>query len=107
MIDLTPLDVRKKKNDFPKGLRGYDASAVDHFLADRAQTPTAIAERAFVAALPQRLLSHPGGSALAEVHDVTSKIIRIGFTNNRLTGAAHLASRPSGNRCRCIHWLFR
>ena len=38
MIDLTPLDVRKKKGDFARGIRGYDTSAVDHFLdlaADR------------------------------------------------------------------------
>lgn len=32
MIDLTPLDVRKKKGDFARGLRGYDPAAVDHFL---------------------------------------------------------------------------
>jgi DivIVA domain-containing protein len=38
MIDLTPLDVRKKKGDFRRGMRGYDADAVDLFLdqvADR------------------------------------------------------------------------
>lgn len=38
MIDLTPLDVRKKKGDFTRALRGYDPEAVDHFLdlvADR------------------------------------------------------------------------
>ena len=32
MIDLTPLDVRKKRGDFGKGLRGYDAVEVDSFL---------------------------------------------------------------------------
>jgi DivIVA domain-containing protein len=32
MIDLTPLDVRKKKGDFRKVMRGYDADAVDNFL---------------------------------------------------------------------------
>lgn len=32
MIDLTPLDVRKKKGDFRRGLRGYDAPDVDGFL---------------------------------------------------------------------------
>lgn len=32
MIDLTPLDVRKKKGDFRRGLRGYDAAVVDEFL---------------------------------------------------------------------------
>jgi DivIVA domain-containing protein len=38
MIDLTPLDVRKKKGDFRRGMRGYDPDSVDLFLdqvADR------------------------------------------------------------------------
>ena len=32
MIDLTPLDVRKKKGDFRKGLRGYETVEVEGFL---------------------------------------------------------------------------
>ena len=32
MIDLTPLDVRKKRGDFGKWLRGYDPQEVDGFL---------------------------------------------------------------------------
>lgn len=32
MIDLTPLDVRKKKGDFSRAMRGYEASVVDNFL---------------------------------------------------------------------------
>jgi cell division initiation protein len=32
MIDLTPLDVRKKKGDFRRGLRGYEPAVVDEFL---------------------------------------------------------------------------
>ena len=38
MIDLTPLEVRKKKGDFRRGFRGYDAELVNDFLdlvADR------------------------------------------------------------------------
>ncbi len=38
MIDLTPLDVRKKKEDFKRTVRGYDPMQVDGFLevvADR------------------------------------------------------------------------
>ncbi|HET9986682.1 MAG TPA: DivIVA domain-containing protein [Longimicrobiales bacterium] len=38
MIDLTPLEVRKKKGDFRRGLRGYEPDEVDTFLelvADR------------------------------------------------------------------------
>lgn len=33
MIDLTPLDVRKKKDDFKRAVRGYDTEQVDAFLA--------------------------------------------------------------------------
>lgn len=32
MIDLTPLDVAKKKGDFRRVVRGYDPAAVDSFL---------------------------------------------------------------------------
>ena len=32
MIDLTPLDVTKKKGDFRRAVRGYDTAAVDDFL---------------------------------------------------------------------------
>lgn len=32
MIDLTPLDVRKKRGDFRKVVRGYDPASVDDFL---------------------------------------------------------------------------
>jgi DivIVA domain-containing protein len=32
MIDITPLDVRKKKDDLRRVLRGYDPEAVDDFL---------------------------------------------------------------------------
>ncbi|HEX8830465.1 MAG TPA: DivIVA domain-containing protein [Longimicrobium sp.] len=32
MIDLTPLDVRKKKGDFRKVMRGYDPESVDNFI---------------------------------------------------------------------------
>ena len=38
MIEITPLDVRKKRGDFSRGLRGYDPQEVDSFLglvADR------------------------------------------------------------------------
>lgn len=33
MIDLTPLDVRKKREDFRRSVRGYDPGQVDAFLA--------------------------------------------------------------------------
>jgi DivIVA domain-containing protein len=48
MMDLTPLDVRKKPEDFRRTLRGYDPAQVDAFLdlvADRLQELTARATR--------------------------------------------------------------
>ncbi|MGP0063138.1 MAG: hypothetical protein ACLQGP_05975 [Isosphaeraceae bacterium] len=44
---------------------GVGTPANDHFLADAGKSRVPIAERPFVAALPQRLLAHPGGGALA------------------------------------------
>jgi DivIVA domain-containing protein len=32
MINLTPLDVKKKKGDFRRAVRGYDPAAVDNYL---------------------------------------------------------------------------
>jgi DivIVA domain-containing protein len=37
MIDLTPLDVRKKKGDFTRTMRGYDPAKVDDFLDQAAE----------------------------------------------------------------------
>jgi hypothetical protein len=44
---------------------GAGTPAIDNFLEDRSGGPRPVSERPFVAALPQRLLSHPHGSALA------------------------------------------
>ena len=32
MIDLTPLEVRQKKGDFRRAMRGYEPALVDDFL---------------------------------------------------------------------------
>jgi hypothetical protein len=44
---------------------GAGTPQTDAFLSDRGRGPVDITSAPFVAALPQRLLSHPGGSALA------------------------------------------
>ena len=49
---------------------GAGTPAVDPFLADRSKSLVPIAGRPFVAALPQRLLSHPNGPALAAIGHV-------------------------------------
>lgn len=42
----------------------------DNFLTDRGRGPVAVANEPFVAAIPQRLLSHPNGPALAVIGHV-------------------------------------
>jgi hypothetical protein len=44
---------------------GAGTPAYDHFIGHSGKGPVPIAERPFVAALPQRLLSHPNGPAIA------------------------------------------
>lgn len=44
---------------------GVGTPANDNFLTERGRGPVAVASSPFIAALPQRLLSHPNGSALA------------------------------------------
>lgn len=49
---------------------GAGTPATDNFLTERGRGPVAVAPAPFVASLPQRLLSHPNGSALAVVGHV-------------------------------------
>ncbi|MGP0066718.1 MAG: hypothetical protein ACLQGP_24400 [Isosphaeraceae bacterium] len=49
---------------------GAGTPASDHFLADRSKAAVPIADSPFVAALPKRLLAHPGGGALAVIGHV-------------------------------------
>jgi hypothetical protein len=49
---------------------GAGTPAFDNFLTDRSKGPVPIAEQAFIANLPQRLLSHPQGGALAVIGHV-------------------------------------
>jgi len=49
---------------------GAGTPQYDNFLADRSRGPEAIAGKSFIAAFPQRLLSHPNGSALAVIGHV-------------------------------------
>jgi cell division initiation protein len=65
MIDLTPLDVRKKKGDFRRGLRGYEIEPVDAFLelaADRLEELVRenLALRERVASLQETVGSYRG-----------------------------------------------
>ncbi len=63
MIDLTPLDIRKKKGDFRRIMRGYDPPAVDEYLdlvADRLEEIVRenVALRERVSGLDQAIASY-------------------------------------------------
>ena len=71
MIDLTPLDVRNKRGDFKKILRGYDPQEVDTFLelvADRLEDLVRevmhLRERA--ESLDQQVTSQSGRASIKE-----------------------------------------
>jgi len=63
MMELTPLDVRKKKGDFRRGLRGYEQGVVDDFLdlvADRLEglVREAAAQKERVARLEEQVAEY-------------------------------------------------
>jgi hypothetical protein len=75
---------------------GAGTPANDHFLADPSKDPVPIAEAPFVAALPQRLLTHPGGGALAVIGHVERAwgySIRPAGLGNRLLPFRNLLGR--------------
>lgn len=81
MIDLTPLDVRKKRGDFRKGMRGYDPSEVDSFLelvAERMEALVrenlALRERAD--ALEERVSTQEGRERAVQEALVTAQSLR-------------------------------
>lgn len=81
MIDLTPLDVRKKRGDFAKGLRGYETREVDHFLemvADRLEAVVKdnLALRDQVDRLTERVQGQEGREAAVQQALVTAQELR-------------------------------
>ncbi len=81
MIDLTPLDVRKKRGDFRKGMRGYDPAEVDSFLelvAERLEVLVrenlALRERSD--ALEERVTTQEGRERAVQEALVTAQSLR-------------------------------
>lgn len=82
MIDLTPLDVRNKRGDFKKLMRGYDPQEVDVFLeivAERLETLTretiALKERA--SALQAQVNSQTDREQAVQAALVTAQELRV------------------------------
>ncbi len=81
MIDLTPLDVRKKRGDFAKGLRGYDQQEVDTFLelvAERMEelVKENLAFRGKVEQLSERVVVQEGRERAVQDALVTAQELR-------------------------------
>lgn len=81
MIDLTPLDVRKKRADFRKGMRGYDPKEVDAFLELVAERMDGLvrenlAFRERCDALEARVASHDGRERAVQEALVTAQSLR-------------------------------
>jgi DivIVA domain-containing protein len=81
MIDLTPLDVRKKRGDFGKGLRGYDPQEVDTFLelvAERMEVLVQenVAFRGRVGELEERVVTQQGREQAIQDALVTAQELR-------------------------------
>ena len=81
MIDLTPLDVRKKRGDFAKGLRGYDTQEVDVFLELVAERMEALVKenltlRARTDRLEERVVTQEGKEKAVQEALVTAQELR-------------------------------
>ena len=81
MIDLTPLDVRKKRGDFGKGLRGYDQQEVDAFIelvAERMEVLVKenLAFREKIAQLGERVVVQEGREQAVQEALVTAQELR-------------------------------
>ena len=81
MIDLTPLDDRKKRGDFGKGLRGYDPQEVDTFLelvAERMEVLVQenVAFRGRVGELEEKVVAQQGREQAIQDALVTAQELR-------------------------------
>lgn len=81
MIDLTPLDVRNKRGDFRKSMRGYDAQEVDVFLEMVAERLEALVReniqlRERVESLGQQVSSQTGREQAVHEALVTAQELR-------------------------------
>ncbi len=81
MIDLTPLDVRKKRGDFAKTLRGFDPQEVDTFLelvAERMEVLVKenLAFREKIAQLGERVVVQEGREQAVQEALVTAQELR-------------------------------
>jgi len=104
MIDLTPLDIRKKKGDFSRGLRGYDSQEVDTFLdmaAERLEELVRdnLAFRERVAHLSEKVEGQEGRERAVQEALVTAQALREEITG-QARREAELVRQEAEAECR-------
>ena len=95
MIDLTPLDVRKKRGDFKKILRGYDPQEVDVFLEIAAERLEQIVReniglREKSSVLEQQVTSQTGREQAVQEALVTAQELRADIHGQAKRESDHL-----------------
>ena len=95
MIDITPLDVRNKRGDFKKLLRGYDPQEVDTFLELVAERLEVIVrenlryqERSDT--LERQVTSQSGREAAVQEALVTAQELRVDIRDQAKREADHV-----------------
>ena len=81
MIDLTPLDVRKKRGDFGKRVRGFDPEEVDAFLELVAERMEVLVKENFafreeIEQLEKRVVVQEGREQAVQEALVTAQVLR-------------------------------
>jgi cell division initiation protein len=97
MIDITPLDVRNKRGDFKKSVRGYDAQEVDLFLelvAERLESLVreGIQLRERVEALQGQVNAQSGREQAVQDALVTAQELRAEIQNQARREAEHIVN---------------
>ena len=95
MIDLTPLDVRNKRGDFKKVLRGYDSQEVDVFLEIAAERLEQIVReniglREKSSVLEQQVTSQTGREQAVQEALVTAQELRADIHGQAKRESDHL-----------------
>ena len=103
MIDLTPLDVRNKRGDFKKLMRGYDPQEVDVFLeiaADRLEELVRenIVLRERSESLERQVGAQTGREQAVQEALVTAQELRADIHSQAQRESDHLVREPGKRR---------
>ncbi len=105
MIDLTPLDVRNKRGDFKKLMRGYDPQEVDVFLEIAAERLEELVRENIVLrerseSLERQVGAQSGREQAVQEALVTAQELRADIQSQAQREADHLVHESENEACR-------